>query len=179
VTRRGKQRLGIRGLDDPPKIHHGDAVGDVFYDRKVVRNENVGEAKPVLKVAQQVQDLRTDRHIQRRYRLVADDQLRFDRQRPRNGDALALPAGKFVGIAAREARLQSDQPQQFLDALATARGWYKIMQRQRFGQDLADRHARIKRRIGVLKDDLGIAAEGAHLVRIQCEQVAALEVDLA
>ena len=84
-----------------------------------------------------------------------------------------------MGIAAREARLQSDQAQQFLDALATTRGWHKIVQRQRFGQDLADRHARIKRRIGVLKDDLGVAAERAQLVRIQCEQVAALEADLA
>ena len=53
MTRRGKQRLGIRGLDDPAEIHHGDAVGDVFYDRKVVRNGNVGETKPVL----QVQDI--------------------------------------------------------------------------------------------------------------------------
>ena len=37
------------------------------------------------------------------------------------------------------------------------------MQRQRFGQDLADRHARVKRRIRILEDDLRIAAEGAQL----------------
>jgi len=52
------------------------------------------------------------------------------------------------------------------------------MQRQRFGQDLADGHARIERGIGILKDDLRIAAEGAQLVGIKCEQIAALEADV-
>ena len=38
------------------------------------------------------------------------------------------------------------------------------MQRQRLGQDLAHRHARIERGVGVLEDDLRIAAEGAQLI---------------
>ena len=32
----GKQRVGGRGLDDAAEIHHGDAVGDVLHDRKIV-----------------------------------------------------------------------------------------------------------------------------------------------
>ena len=92
MTGRGEQRLGIRGLDNDAEIHHCDAVGDVFYDGKIVRDENVGEPKPVLQVAQQVQDLRADRHIQRRHRLVADDEFRFDRECAGNRDALALAA---------------------------------------------------------------------------------------
>src|SRR3981081_33281 len=101
-----EQLLRIRGLDDAAEVHHGDAVGDVFYHRKVVADEDVGEPKPGLQIAQQVQDLRTNRDVQRRYRLVANDELRFDRERPRDGDALALAAGKLVWVAPRKARLQ-------------------------------------------------------------------------
>ena len=143
-----------------------------------MRNEDVSQPKPVLQIAQQVQDLRADRHVQCRDRLVADDELRLDRERPSNGDALALAAGEFVRVAAGKARLETNQTQQFLDAFATARGRHQVMQRQRFGQDLADGHARIERGIGILKDDLRIAAEGAQLVGIKCEQIAALEADV-
>ena len=51
------------------------------------------------------------------------------------------------------------------------------MERQRLGQDLADGHARIERRIGILEDDLRIAAEGAQFVGVQCEQIASLEAN--
>ena len=111
MPRRGKQRPCICGLDDGAEIHHGDAVGDVFYHGQIVRDEDVGEPKPVLQVAQQIEDLRADRNIQRRYRFVADDQLWFHRQRPGNRDALALAAGKFVRVAAGKARFKPYQPQ--------------------------------------------------------------------
>jgi hypothetical protein len=31
----------VGDLDDAPEIHHGDAVGDVLHDRKVVGNEQI------------------------------------------------------------------------------------------------------------------------------------------
>ena len=179
MTGRGEQRLGIGGLDNDAEIHHGDAVGDVFYDGKIVRDENVGEPEPVLQIAQQVQDLRADRHIQRRHRLVADDEFRFHRERAGNGDALALAAGEFVGIATRKARLEPDQAQQFLDPFTAACGRNQVVQAQGLGQDLAHGHARIERGIGILKDDLRVAAEGAQLVRVQGQEIAALEANVA
>ena len=48
---------------------------------------------------QQIDDLRLDRHVERRHRLVADDQLRLEDHRPRDADALALAAGELVRIA--------------------------------------------------------------------------------
>ena len=108
VARVGEQFVGRRGLDDAAEIHHGDAVGDVLHHREIVRDEDVGEAEPPLQVAQQVEHLRADRHVERRDRLVAHDQLRLDRERARDHDALALPAGEFVRIARREARLEPD-----------------------------------------------------------------------
>ena len=52
-----------------------------------------------LQLSQQVEDLRLHRDVERRGRLVADDQLRLHRQRARDGDALALAAGELVRIA--------------------------------------------------------------------------------
>ena len=32
-------------LDDAPQIHHGDAITDVFNDRQIVRNKEVGQSE--------------------------------------------------------------------------------------------------------------------------------------
>ena len=45
------------------------------------------------------------------------------------------------------------------------------MQHQRLGQDLADRHARIERGVGVLEDDLRVAAVGAQLVGVERAEI--------
>ena len=72
----GVQRVGeefglVGDLDDAPEIHHRDAVADVLDDREVVRDEQIGEAVLALQVDQQVDDLRLDRDVERRDRLVA------------------------------------------------------------------------------------------------------------
>ena len=90
----------------------------MLHHREIVRDEDVGEAEAPLQVAQQVEHLRLDRDVERRDRLVADDQLRLDRERAGDRDALALAAGELVRIALREARLEPDQLQQLGDALA-------------------------------------------------------------
>ena len=103
MARFREQRVRRRRLDDLAEIHHGDAVGDVLDHGEIVRDEDVGQPKPVLQLAQQVEDLRADRDVERRDRLVADDQFRLDRERAGDGDALALAAGEFVRIAPRRA----------------------------------------------------------------------------
>src|SRR5581483_4613048 len=138
-----------------------------------------GKAEPLLQVAQQIEDLRADRDIERGDRFVADDQLRLDRKRARNRDALALAAGKFVGVAAGKARLQPDQPQQFLDPCAAPIGRHQIMQRQRLAEDLSDRHARVEGSIGILEDDLRLPAKRAQRIRVEVEQIAAFEPNAA
>ena len=54
------------------------------------------EAQLPLQVLQQVDDLRLDRDVERRHRLVADDQVGFRSQRAGDADALALAAGELV-----------------------------------------------------------------------------------
>ena len=63
-------------LDDAAEIHHGDPVADMLDHREIVRDEQIGQPELVLQVHQQVDDLRLDRHVERRDRLVADDQIR-------------------------------------------------------------------------------------------------------
>ena len=53
-------------LDDPPEVHHRDAVADVAHDREVVGDEEVREPEPVLQVGEQVDHLRLGRHVERR-----------------------------------------------------------------------------------------------------------------
>src|SRR5581483_5518738 len=179
VTGRSEQRLGVGGLDDGAEVHNGDAVGDVLDHSEIMRDENVGKVQTLLQVAQQIENLRTNRDIERGDRLVADDQLGFDGKRTRDRDALALPAGEFMGVAARKARLEPDQAQQFLDARAAFLGWHEVMQRQGLAEDLPDRHARIERGVGILEDDLRLLAERAQLIVVEGKQVAALETDAA
>ena len=68
-----EQALLVGGLDDAAEIHDRDPVRDVLDHREVVGDEQVGQPVFVLEVHQQIDDLGLDRHIQSRYRLVADD----------------------------------------------------------------------------------------------------------
>ena len=65
----------------------------------------------------QIEDLALDRDVERRQRLVGDDQRRLRGERPRDGDALALAAGEFVRIAVQRIRRQAD----LLDQIGGAR----------------------------------------------------------
>ncbi len=73
-----------------------DPVGDVAHDAQVVRDEDVGQVELVLQLVEQVDHLRLDRDVERRDRLVEQDQLRVDGERPRDPDPLALAARELV-----------------------------------------------------------------------------------
>src|SRR6202166_329145 len=181
----GVQRRGIEfarrcGLDDAAEIHHRDAPADMLDDRQVMGDEEISEPDLLLQVLQQIDDLGLDRYIQRRHRLIADDQFGFDRERPRDTDALALAAGEFVRMAADMIRLQADGLEQIHDALfELLPGLGQFVNDHGFADDRADAHARIERRIGVLKDDLDIAAQDAQLIGRQRPDLLAFEIDLA
>ncbi len=91
----------VRGalLDDLALVHDRDPVGDVADDADVVGDEDVGEAELLLEVVEQVDDLSADRDVEGGDRLVGDDQLRVQRQRPGDPDPLPLAAGELVRVA--------------------------------------------------------------------------------
>ena len=57
MARLGEQPIGGRALDDAAEIHDGNARRDMLHHRQIVADEDVGEAKPLLQVLKQVQDL--------------------------------------------------------------------------------------------------------------------------
>ena len=104
-----------------PRYITATRSADVLDDRQIVGDEEIGEAELLLQVLQQIDDLGLDRHVERRDRLVADDQLGLDRERARDADALALAAGELVRIAAHVIGLQADGLEQLDDALLELR----------------------------------------------------------
>ena len=86
-------------LDDPAEVHHRHAVGEVPTTARSCEMKRYVSAELAPAVAQQVQDLRLDRDVERGDRLVADDELRAERERARDADALALAARELVRVA--------------------------------------------------------------------------------
>ncbi|MNG01827.1 hypothetical protein D3C84_848230 [compost metagenome] len=64
VTGFSKQRFARTLFDDAPQVHHRYPVGEVFDDREVVADQQIGQAEFALEVLQQVENLRLHRHIQ-------------------------------------------------------------------------------------------------------------------
>ncbi len=97
----------------------------------------------LLQVLEKVEDLRLDRDVERRYRLVADQQVRAEREGAGDADALALAAGEAVRIAVEvaPARARSPRSSSLTSGLAGL-GIAAIVDLQRFAEDVLDRHAR-------------------------------------
>ena len=108
---------------------------------------------------QKVQDLRLHRDVERARRLVEHDQLRVQRQRAGDRDALALPAGELVGIAVEVLPAHADLLEQLDDALGQLGAGRLAIDPQRPADDVLDEVARIERGEGILEDDLAVAAE--------------------
>ena len=84
-------------LDDLAGVHDGDGVRDLGDERQVVAHEDHREAKLFLQAVQKLDDLFLDRHVERRRRLVADDQLWVARQGHSDEHALTLAAESSCG----------------------------------------------------------------------------------
>ena len=124
-------------------------------------DEDDREPELALQVAQQVEDLRLDRDVERGDGLVGDDQLRLQRERPRDADALALAAGELVRVAVVVLGVQARRGPSAPARRACARPRRSAaVDGERVGDDRADRLARVQRRVGVLEDHLHLAAQG-------------------
>ena len=57
-------------LHNNAKIHYRHLISDMFHDRKIMRDEDIGEAEFRLEIDKQVQNLGLDGDIQSRNRLI-------------------------------------------------------------------------------------------------------------
>ena len=138
-----------------------------------------GQPELVLELVEEVHHLRLDGHVERRHGLVEHQELRVERQRAGNADALPLAARELVREAVRMLRAQADRSQQALHLAATLLAAVEAVDTERLGDDLANRHPGVQRRIRVLEDDLDVARTGRICFRLNARDVRALEDDLA
>ena len=66
------------------------------HDGQVVRDEQVREAELLLQLLQQVDDLRLNRNVQCRHRLVRNDEIRLGGDRSGDSYPLPLAPGELV-----------------------------------------------------------------------------------
>ncbi|WP_241021914.1 hypothetical protein [Burkholderia sp. Ac-20353] len=157
--------LRLALLDLLAAIHHEHAVGHLGNHAHVVRDEDHAHVHLVLQAADQLQDLRLDRHVERGGRFVGDQQCGPARQRHRDHHALPHPARQLVRIAREHAaRLRNpheiEQPQRL--GARVGRG-LRLVQRDRLADLVADREHRVERRHRFLEDHRDIrAAHAAH-----------------
>ncbi len=102
-------------------LHDHDVIGKIADHRQVMRDEDEGEADFTAQLVKKCNNLRLDRHVERRDRFIADDELRLQRQRAGNRDPLPLATGKLMRITAHMFRREADLMQQFRDPFAPFR----------------------------------------------------------
>ena len=159
------------------QYHH--LIAHMVDHRQIVPDDDVGHAKFLLQLQQQIQHLGLHRDIQRADRLVGHDQARARDDGPRNGDALALAARKGVRVALRILGAQAHLFQGLGHAFVDFRFGQWAQRGQRFGHAPADGAPGVEGGIGVLKDHLKIAPRLAQLRRRQGVQVLPIEQDVA
>ena len=116
------QLVAVGELDGLAEVHHHHPVGDVAHDVEVVGDEDVREPELFLQVLEQVEDLRLNRDVERRDGLVAEDELRVDRERAGDADPLALAAGELVREPVVVLGVEADDLEELLHAALRSAG---------------------------------------------------------
>ena len=128
----------------------------------------------------QLEDLRLNGDVERRGRLVGDQQIGLVGERHGDHDALALSAGELmrIGVQPPFRRVEADLSQQLQHA-GTHRGLVEpVVQLHDLADLLLDRVQRVERGHRLLEDDRDLLpAQLAHGVARRLEQVLAAIVD--
>ena len=182
VQRLPVQVVGGGELDKAAEVHHADTVGDMADDGEVVGDEHQREVEAILEVDEEVDDLRLDRHVERRDRLVGEDDGRLDGQRPGQADALALAAGELVRIAVGGVGGKPDEAEQLVypsgDVVAVGRAAARPAGvDERLGDQPAHAESRIETGVRVLEDELDASPVVHQIAPAQVGDVLAVEVD--
>ena len=116
---------------------------------------------------EQVEDAGLDEDVERRGRLVEDDQLRPGGQRPRDGDALAFAAREAARRSPGEGRVEVDLREQRGDPAVAFAAPADAVDVERQPDAGADAPPRVERRQRVLLDELDGAAKRLGAARRQ------------
>ena len=177
-------------LDDPAGIHDGDAVAELGSKRQVVGDQDDAGAVVAVDAPHDVHNLGLNGDVQRRGRLVGEDQGRLANETDGNQRALLHAAGELVRVitVARFRRRDADfahhlQHPLFLPVGAPVNATpprQETVQPQGLADLLADRENGIERALRVLKDHRDFpAAQRPHLAGRQVVQAPAFIANLA
>ena len=72
-----KDFVGRTFFDQLSKIHHRNIIGNMLYNRHIVRDEHISQSPLLLQILKQIQNLSLNRHIQRGNRLITYDEVRI------------------------------------------------------------------------------------------------------
>src|SRR5579862_812948 len=141
VLRIGVDVFTVSKFDDVAKIHHRDARAYVLDRREVVRDEEIGQVEFALQIGQQIEYLRLNGHIERGDRLIGNDELGIQRQRPRDTDTLPLAAAKLMRVAIEDVWTHTHNLQEIADTRVNlvATALMKVL--QGFRDHVANREA--------------------------------------
>ena len=146
-------------------------------DGEIMRDEQAREAELALDVLEEVDDLRLDRDIEGRHRLVEDEHLGLERERPGNADPLPLPARELVWVSASVGGVEPDMLDEFVDTPAAGRAAPEAVHPERLVDEVVHRHPRIEREVRILEDDLQPAPEPPHSPPVVVGDVLAAKQD--
>ena len=153
---RAPEDLGHRPLfDHLSAIHHHHPVRDPRDHPKVMGDPDDRHAEFLAQLFHQIYDLRLNRHIQRRRRLIRNQHLRIAGQRDGDHHPLPHPAGKLMRKVAQPAFgiRNAHQFQQFLCPRLRRALVHPHMPDQRLAQLVAHGKHRVERGHRVLKDE--------------------------
>jgi hypothetical protein len=110
---------------------------------------------------------------------VAHDELRLERQRARDPDALTLTARELVRVAMHVLGKEPDACEQLRHAVLELGALRAAVHDERFANDRLHVEARVQAGVRILEDDLHALPKRAQLFPLHAEHVPALERDRA
>ena len=154
-----EQLLRRTGLDDPPRVEDRDVVGDRAEDAEVVRDEDHREAVLTAKPIEEPEDSGLNGDVQRRRRLVRDQQLRPGGESAGDRNALAHPARELVREIKRPLGIgKAHLAEELLGARERCTLRRPFVVADVLGELSPDGHHRVERRQWVLEDHRELAA---------------------
>ena len=169
-------------LDDPPRIHHRDAIGVARDDAEVMSNNHQADAEAPRQILHQFEDLRLDGHVEGRGGFVGNDQSRIAGQRDGDHDTLPHAAGELMRKLSKPPfRIaDADQTQQLDRARARLLRRHAEMDAKRLRQLEADAEHRVQAGHRLLEYHGDVAAADlAHAFLGSREQVLAAKYHAA
>ena len=169
-------------LDHLAGVHNHDIIRYFSDDTEIMGDHHNRGTGLLLQLVDQIEDLRLDRHIEGRGRLVTDQELRITAQCHRDHHTLTHTAGKLMRILIEATLCERDLHElQHLDrALLRFLLRHILVQKQCLDELLSDGEHRIQRGHRLLENhrDL-LAADLTHLILGHLYDIFSIEEDLA